>query len=255
MPDGGETRRGSTEPVLWITGAGSGMGRAIALEASRRGHRVALSGRREAGLDEAVAAITEAGGEGFAVPIDVSDARQVEDGHGRIVDRWGPVSRVVLSAGLNNPRRYWRDQSMADFSDIVQTNLIAAARVVDTVLPAMRASGDGVAVFVSSYSGWRFSPDAGVAYSASKTALAAVVESLNAQENVNGIRACHLCPGDVDTDFLDMRPTVPGAADRRQMLTPDDVARAVLFVLDSPAHVCINELVVTPTKRRPAGPA
>lgn len=252
MPNG-ETPGNSPGPVLWITGGGSGMGRAVAFEASRRGYRTALSGRRSSALDDAVRAIEAAGGEGFAVPIDVSDDRQVKEGHDRIADRWGPVTRVVLSAGLNNPKRYWRDQSIAEFSQIVQTNLVASARVVDQVLPGMRESGDGVAVFVSSYSGWRFSPDAGVAYSASKTGLSALAESLNAQENVNGVRACHLCPGDVDTDFLDMRPKVPGQSDRQQMLTPLDIARTVLFVLDSPAHVCINELVITPTKARPVG--
>ena len=77
---------------------------------------------------------------------------------------------------------------------------------------------------VSSYSGWRFSPYAGVAYSASKTALAAVCQTLNAQEAGHGVRACHLCPGDVDTDFLELRPKVPGADARAAMLTPDDVA-------------------------------
>jgi NADP-dependent 3-hydroxy acid dehydrogenase YdfG len=113
----------------------------------------------------------------------------------------------------------------------------------------MRARGSGQVVVVSSYAGWRFSPHAGVAYTASKTALAAVVASLNAQEAEHGIRACHLCPGDVDTEFLDLRPNVPDAEARRVMLSPDDVAVAVLFVLQSPAHVRIDELVISPVSQ------
>jgi NADP-dependent 3-hydroxy acid dehydrogenase YdfG len=152
----------------------------------------------------------------------------------------------VLAAGVNTPQRLWRNQSMAGFEDIVATNLTSAVSVIDVVLPGMRASGGGQIVVVSSFSAWRFVPYAGVAYSASKTALAAICESLNAQEAASGIRACHLCPGDVDTDILEQRPQVPDAEARKLMLTPDDVARAVLFVLDSPPHVRIDELVITP---------
>jgi NADP-dependent 3-hydroxy acid dehydrogenase YdfG len=111
----------------------------------------------------------------------------------------------------------------------------------------MRAAGDGVIVLVSSYAGWAHSPNAGVAYAASKTALSVVSSSLNAQEGAAGIRSCHLCPGDTATDFLRLRPRVPDLDQQRTMLTAEDVARSVQFVLDSPPHVTIDELVITPT--------
>jgi NADP-dependent 3-hydroxy acid dehydrogenase YdfG len=84
----------------------------------------------------------------------------------------------------------------------------------------------------------------------SKAALGMVVASLNDQENGNGVKACHLCPGDVDTDFLALRPQVPDEGQRSEMLSPDDVARAVSFVLQSPRHVRIDELVITPLGQR-----
>jgi NAD(P)-dependent dehydrogenase (short-subunit alcohol dehydrogenase family) len=77
----------------------------------------------------------------------------VDRAHRRIVDTWGDVSHLVLAAGLNTPQRYWRDQSMEEFGRIAETNLVAPARTVDLVLPGMRTRGDGVVVFVSSYSG------------------------------------------------------------------------------------------------------
>ena len=132
----------------------------------------------------------------------------------------------------------------------MDTNLTAAASAVHLALPDLRAAGGGVIVFVSSVSGWQFSPDAGVAYSASKTAVGSLSAHLNAQENRNGVRACAVCPGDIDSDFLSLRPVVPGTGDRGQMLSAGDVARTVQFVLDSPPEVCINELVVTPTKKQ-----
>ena len=234
--------------VLWVTGAGSGMGRAAAVAAARSGRRVALSGRREDALTETRRLVEEAGGEGLVLPLDATDAAGVPAAHDQIGSTWGGVDDLVLSAGLNDPRRSWADQSLDTFEAVVATNLTGVVRLVDATLPDLRRAG-GQVVVVSSFSGWRFSPGAGVAYSASKTALTAVCQTLNAQEAGHGVRACHLCPGDVDTDFLALRPAVPDAEARTKMLTPDDVARAVLFVLDSPAHVRIDELVLSPVSQ------
>lgn len=236
--------------VLWVAGAGSGMGRAVALSAARKGYRVALSGRRSGAIAQTAALIADLGGASLELSLDVRSATEVAEVHAHIREKWGTVSAVALAAGLNTPRRYWRDQSLGEFQDIVDTNLVAVAQMIDEVLPGMRERGDGVAVIISSYSGWEHSPDAGVAYSASKTALRSLTRQLNAQESPNGIRACHLCPGDVDTDFLSMRPSVPGEEQRQSMLTAEDVARAAQFVLDSPPHVRIDELVISPTSQR-----
>lgn len=233
-------------PVLWVTGAGSGIGRAVALAAGRRGWRVALSGRRAPALAETRALVQRSGGRALTLPLDATDAAAVDAAHETVVSTWGGVTRLVLAAGLNTPERYWRNQSLETFQQIVATNLTAVARVVDAVLPDMRRARDGHVVVVSSYSAWRFSPHAGVAYSASKTALAALCQSLNQQEAEYGVRSCHLCPGDVDTEFLRLRPQVPGDDARTAMLSPDDVASAVLYVLEVPAHVRIDELVISP---------
>ncbi|SMH44509.1 NADP-dependent 3-hydroxy acid dehydrogenase YdfG [Rathayibacter oskolensis] len=236
--------------TLWITGGGSGMGRASALAAARSGRRIAVSGRRAEAVEGTVQAIRDAGGEALAVPVDVRDPAALSAAHERIVETWGPVDSLVLSAGLNAPKRDWADQEVDEFAHIVDTNLTSVVRTIDLVLPAMRAAGRGSIVVVSSVSAWRFSPGSGVAYMASKSALAMVCASLNDQEGRHGIAACHLCPGEVDTDFLALRPSVPGAEQRAAMLTPEDIGRAVLFVLDSPAHVRIDELVISPVGQR-----
>jgi NADP-dependent 3-hydroxy acid dehydrogenase YdfG len=234
--------------VLWVTGAGSGMGRASAVAAARAGWLVVASGRRADALDETVRLVEEAGGEARAAVCDVRDAGSVVSVRDVILRDHGRIDGAVLSAGLNSPRRSWQDQTLAGFDDIVQTNLTAVVRVIDAALPQLRQRA-GQAVVVSSYAGWQYSPGAGVAYGASKTALSSICRTLNAQEAASGVRACHLCPGDVDTDFLAMRPSVPGADARSRMLTPDDIARAVLFVLDSPPHVRIDELVISPVSQ------
>lgn len=237
--------------TVWITGAGTGMGRAAALAAARDGRPLALSGRRPEVLDEVAEEIRALGGTALAVPLDVTDRLAVRSAAARIEEELGGVEALVLSAGLNAPRRYWRDQDLDEFAAITETNLLGPVSVIDAVLPGMRARGEGTIVVISSYSAWRFSPDAGAAYSATKTALGPLVATLNAQENRHGVRACHLCPGDVDSDFLDRRPQVPGAQERAAMLTPQDVGRAVSFVLTSPPHVVIDELVISPAKPGP----
>ena len=236
----------SADRVVWVTGAGSGIGRAAAVAAASTGGRVALSGRREDALAETARLVTEAGGQPLTLPLDARDQGAVRRAHSQIVASWSEVSDLVLAAGVNTRQRYWRTQSMSEFEGILATNLTAVVSLIDLVLPGMRSRGGGQVVVVSSYSAWRFSPHAGVAYTASKTALAAICESLNAQEAASGIRACHLCPGDVDTELLEQRPQVPDAEARQRMLSPKDVATAVLFVLDSPPHVRIDELVISP---------
>ncbi|HEU5485397.1 MAG TPA: SDR family NAD(P)-dependent oxidoreductase [Microlunatus sp.] len=234
--------------VLWVTGAGSGMGRAAAVAAAP-GRRIALSGRRPEPLAETASLVQSAGGEALVLPLDAREPEALAAAHDRLRASWGGVDELVLSAGLNAPKRTWADQSIAELEAVIDTNLTAVARIVDAVLPDLRERGGGQVVIVSSYSAWRFSPYAGVAYSASKSALASICQTLNAQEAAHGIRACHLCPGDVDSDFLDLRPAVPGPEARAVMLTPEDVARAVRFVLASPPHVRIDELVISPVSQ------
>jgi NADP-dependent 3-hydroxy acid dehydrogenase YdfG len=235
--------------VLWVTGAGSGMGRAAAVAAAAGGRRVALSGRRPDALDAVADEVRAAGGEALVLPLDVTDVAAIEAAHAVIADVWGGVDDLVLSAGLNTPRRTWSDQRIGDFQSIVATNLTAVAAVVQASIEDLRAAS-GVVVAISSVAGWGFRPGTGIAYAASKTAVGVLCRDLNVAEWPNGVRATHLCPGDVDTDFLSMRPQVPDAAGREGMLSPDDVARAVLFALDAPPHVRIDELVITPTHLR-----
>jgi NADP-dependent 3-hydroxy acid dehydrogenase YdfG len=235
--------------VLWVTGGGSGMGAASAEAAARDGWTVVLSGRRVDRLEQVAATITASGGTAAVLPLDAADPAAVASARDTVLERFGRLDAVVLAAGLNAPRRRWDDQSLPDFRAIVDTNLTAVVTVVDAALPALRESG-GVVVVVSSYAGWSFQPGAGVAYSASKTALGSVVRSLNQQEAHHGVRATHLCPGDVATDFLDQRPSVPDADARSVMLQPEDIARAVSFVLEAPSYMRVDELVVSPVSQR-----
>lgn len=235
--------------VLWITGGGSGMGAASARAAARDGWTVVLSGRRANRLAAVATEIRDEGGTADVLPLDANDPEAVAAARDTLLAQYGRLDGLVLAAGLNSPQRRWDDQSLSDFRAIVDTNLTAVVTVVDAALPALRESG-GIVVVVSSYAGWSFQPGAGVAYSASKTALGSVVRTLNQQEAGHGVRATHLCPGDVATDFLDQRPSVPDSAARAVMLQPEDIARSVSFVLEAPSYMRVDELVVSPVSQR-----
>jgi NADP-dependent 3-hydroxy acid dehydrogenase YdfG len=236
--------------TLWVVGGGSGMGRAAAIAAAGSGWNVAVTGRRDDAVSETARLIRSGGGRALEVPADARDAASLTEAHERIIGHWGSVTAVVLAAGLNAPARTWGDQNIEEFAAIVDTNLTSVARVIDLVLPGVRDQGQGNIIVVSSRAAWRFSPGSGVAYMTSKTGLSALVASLNDQEGTNGIKACHLCPGDVDTDFLSMRPEVPDEDQRSGMLSAEDIARSVQFVLDSPHHVRIDELALSPIGQR-----
>jgi NADP-dependent 3-hydroxy acid dehydrogenase YdfG len=222
-----------------ITGAGSGTGAATAIALAAT-HELVLVGRRRDRLEATADRVTAAGGTAEIAELDVARGDA-----GSLLETVGPVTDLVLAAGLNRPRRTWDDHDRQEFRNIVFTNLIGVADVITAFLPGLRRAG-GTVVVVSSLSAWTTSPGAGVAYRASKMALRAVTESLNEQEFAHGVRATHLCPGDIDTDFVSQRPAPPTPEQRRAMLSPDDVARAVVFVLASPPHVRIDELVISP---------
>lgn len=233
-------------PVAWVIGGGSGIGRAAAEAlASSSGH-VVVSGRRQAELDAAAAAIRSSGGSASALAVDVADDRAVAEAAAAIAREHGVVRTLVFSAGTNVANRFWTDAAPGDIAHVMDVNLQGAVRAVHAVLPGMR-DGGGVVVLVSSWAAWRHSPGAGAAYAMSKTALGVLAETLNAQERMAGVRATHLCPGEVETDILDTRPQPPSTEARALMLRPADVGEAVAWIAAQPARVCINELVITPT--------
>jgi NADP-dependent 3-hydroxy acid dehydrogenase YdfG len=228
--------------VAWILGGGSGMGAGIAAALSADGAIVVVSGRRQEQLDASIAELSNA----FTVALDVSDADAVVAAHARIVADHGEVGILVYSAGTNVKNRYWADTTPADFAQVLDVNLTGAMRAIHAVLPGMRSAGDGLVIVVSSWAGWRFAEKVGAAYSTSKTALGVLVETLNVQERIHGIRGTHLCPGETKTDILNTRPIVPSEEEQARMLTPADVGAAVSFIAGLPARACVNELVMTP---------
>jgi NADP-dependent 3-hydroxy acid dehydrogenase YdfG len=238
------------KPIAWITGGGTGIGLACARALGRAGWRLALSGRRADVLAKAVSVLAGEDIGAHAYPVDVADGDAVLQVGQTIVNAHGPIGALVCSAGTNVPRRRWDELTPQAFAHVTAINLSGVAYCVSAALPSMRQAGSGSIVVVSSWAGWRYLSLAAAAYGASKHGLSPLVESINDQECRHGIRATLLCPGEVATDILLTRPVAPAPQEIARMLRADDVAQAALYAIQAPRHVCLNEIVITPSWNR-----
>ena len=183
-------------------------------------------------------------------PLDVADSAAVARVAQDIQARFGRVDILVNSAGVNFPKRYWNQTDSATFNEVVAINLNGAMACTLAVLSGMRARREGTVINVASFAGWHYGYLTGPAYTASKAALMALTHAFNIEECVNGLRATSLCPGEVATPILQKRPVVPSKEEMARMLQEADMGRTIRFIAEMPAHVCINELVISPVWNR-----
>lgn len=236
--------------VAWITGAGTGIGLAGAQALAQAGAVVVMSGRRADVLEAEAARIRTAGGRAECEVLDVSSAEDVERVSKAILGRHGRVDILVNSAGLNVPTRFWKNQTVAGWNEVIRINLDGSYYCTAAVLPAMRERHDGLVINISSWSGRFDTYMTGPAYNAAKHAVIAMTSHLNQEECINGIRACAICPAEVATPIMEKRPVKPSAEDMAKMLQPEDLGRTILWVAEQPPHMCVNEILVSPTWNR-----
>jgi NAD(P)-dependent dehydrogenase (short-subunit alcohol dehydrogenase family) len=236
--------------VAWITGAGTGIGLAGAQALADAGVTVVMSGRRGEVLEHETGVLRKTGLKAEVEPLDVSDHEAVQRVASAILQRHGRVDILVNSAGLNVANRYWRNQTPEGWDEVIGINLDGSFHTMLAVLPAMRAQRDGLIVNISSWAGVYHTPLPGAAYNASKSAVIAMTETINMEECGNGIRACAICPAEVDTPIMDRRPVPPSAEDRALMLKPEDLGRTIRFVAELPARACVNQIIISPTWNR-----
>lgn len=226
-------------PVFLITGASSGIGAATARAAAGR-HRLVLAARRRAELEELAA---ELGGpdRALAVPCDVTEWDQVEALAAAALERFGRIDAVFANAGFG-AKRGFLEESVEHWRSMVLTNVYGAALTIRATLPHMLERGGGHFLVTGSVAGRRVLP--GSLYSATKWSAHAIGEALRQElRQMHGnesIKVTLIAPGMTDTPFFEQRP---GAG----ALRAEDVARAVLFALDQPPHMDVNEILIRPS--------
>jgi NAD(P)-dependent dehydrogenase (short-subunit alcohol dehydrogenase family) len=235
----------TSAPVAVVTGAGSGVGRAVVQKFVAEGWRVALVGRHEDALRETIAVSGgDPDGPCAVFPCDVGRAEDVERMAGAVMARFGQVDVLVNSAGTNVRRRAFREVSIEDWHLVMATNLHGAFYCVRAFLPGMRARGAGTVININSDVGKLARDLAGVAYVTSKFGLTGLTQSLNVEERAYGIRACSIFPRDVNTPLLDKRPQPPSVEARARMVQPEDVAACVWLAASLPPNAIVEELSV-----------
>ena len=225
---------------MLITGASSGIGAATA-RAAADGRRLVLAARRVEPLRELVAELGEE--RALAVRCDVTEWEQVEAMAAEALERFGRIDTVFANAGFGATRGFL-EESVEHWRSMVLTNVYGVALTIRATLPHLLDRGTGHFVITSSVAGRRALP--GSLYSATKWATTAIGESLRAElrgmHDNQDIRVTLIEPGMTDTPFFDNRPG-------EWALRDDDIARAVLFAIDQPANVDVNEILIRPTRQ------
>jgi NADP-dependent 3-hydroxy acid dehydrogenase YdfG len=236
--------------VAWVTGAGSGIGEAAALALAREGTAVALTGRRREPLEAVAGRIAKAGGKALALPGDLG----AQDAAGRIAAtiarEFGRLDILVNNAGANLLERSWAKLNPGRIKTVLDSNLNSAFYCAHAALALMRPQQDGLLIHTASWAGRFAGTVSGPAYVAAKHGVVAMSYTINMEEFQHGIRSTVLCPAEVATPILDLRPVPVPAEDRARMIQPEHMADLIVYIAKQPSSICVNEVVISPTWNR-----
>jgi NAD(P)-dependent dehydrogenase (short-subunit alcohol dehydrogenase family) len=239
-----------------VTGAGQGIGRAVALAFARDGARVVLVARSAERLEAVAEEVRAGGAEALAVPADVGDRSAVERLAATAVERWGPPDALVAAAGTTGPTAPLWEVEPTDWDDTLRANLTGVFLTCRAFLPAMVERRAGSVVVVGSMTGKRPLPGR-TPYAAAKTGLIGLVRTLAWDAGAAGVRVNLVSPGPVEGERLvrvleaqatarsitpdQARAELAASSPLRRFATEEDVARAVRFLCSDDAAAITGE--------------
>ncbi len=227
--------------ITIISGASRGIGRAIAQKLAKTGHFVILLARNREELEDLELEIDESGGKALAIPCDVSDEKSVNEAVAEVVKNFGRIDAVIANAGLGAFGNA-ENLTAADFDQMMNVNVKGTFLLAKAAAPHMKKAQKGHFVAIASDVSKRTFAG-GSLYCASKFAQDAFIQSLRREVRKDGIKVSGIFPGLVDTFFHGR-----SEGDERQnaYLSPRDIAEAVAYVVNAPAHVVVDELMIHP---------
>jgi len=239
--------------VAIITGASSGIGYATALALSRAGAKVAAGARRTDRLESLQKDIAKNGGEIFTQKLDVTKKSDCDAFVDAVIKKWGAVDILVNNAGLM-PLSFFKNLKVDEWDQMIDVNIKGVVYCTAAVITHMMSEKAGHIVNVSSVAGRIVFPSGSV-YCATKHAVAAFSEGLRQEFSArSNIRVTCIEPGEVATELLStitdkaLEKYVESAKQREaQQLKSEDIANAILFAVESPAHMNVNEILIRPT--------
>jgi 3-oxoacyl-[acyl-carrier protein] reductase len=238
-----DTRQPLAGQVSVVTGAGRGIGAAIARKLAALGAAAVLLGRTKSTLDETARAIIDAGGKTEVIPCDVTVLHQLEYAAARVDSTFGRLDILVNNAGVGGFNDPLHNLLPEDWDRILNTNLRGVYYAIRTFAPIMIRAYSGHIINISSLTGKNALPN-GAAYAASKWGLNGLTYSVAEELRTHNVRASVICPGSVDTEF-----SPHAGKDPHKMLQPEDVARAVATLVTQAPQSFISEVLLRPTQK------
>lgn len=232
-----------TGQVAVVTGAGRGIGAAIARKLAAIGATAVLCGRTQSTLDATARAILDAGGRTEVIPCDVTVLHQLEYAATRVDSTFGRVDILVNNAGVAGFNDPLHNLLPDDWDRILNTNLRGVYFTIRAFAPIMIRSYYGHIINISSLAGKNALPN-GAAYAASKWGLNGLTYSVAEELRVHNIRVSVICPGSTETEL-----TPHTGKDPSKMLQPDDIAHAVAMLVTQTPQSFVSEILLRPTQK------
>jgi 3-oxoacyl-[acyl-carrier protein] reductase len=225
-----------------VTGAGRGIGRAVAINLAQSGCRVILTARTPAQLEKVQQEILALGGEAICIAADLTRDEEIDRLFEESNRRWQPADILINNAGWGKRAPVVKARH-EDWDQTFRLNIRAPMILARSFLPRMIEKGEGAVINIGSISG-KTGEANGAAYAASKFGLIGFTQSLYEEVREHGIKVAVILPGFVDT------PLIPpnSRLDRSKMIQPADVAQAVDYILTSPPTCCPVEITLRPQK-------
>jgi NADP-dependent 3-hydroxy acid dehydrogenase YdfG len=236
--------------TVLVTGASSGIGWATAIALAEKGARVMLTARREERLKKLTDEITKSGGTAAYKVVDVTSREQLKAAADEMIERWGQIDVLFNNAGLM-PLSFMKNLHLDEWDRMIDVNIKGLLYAVAAVLPDMTKRKAGHIINVSSIAGHVVFPGSAV-YSGTKFAVRAISEGLRKElTGETAIRVTIISPGAVDTELTDTitDEDIKEAFKNRKLepIGPDAIARGVLYAVEQPKDVDVNEIIIRPT--------
>ena len=238
-----DTRQPIAGQVALITGAGRGIGAAIARRLSALGATSVLLGRTQSSLDETARAIVDSGGKTEVIPCDVTVLHQLEYAAARVDSTFGRIDILVNNAGVGGFTTLLQDLPPEEWDTILNTNLRGVYFAIRCFAPMMIRAHSGHILNISSLAGKNALPS-GAAYAASKWGLNGLSYSVAEELRKHNVRVSVICPGSVETELSPHE-----GKDPKKMLQPDDVAHAVEMLVTQAPQSFVSEILLRPTQK------
>jgi NAD(P)-dependent dehydrogenase (short-subunit alcohol dehydrogenase family) len=229
--------------VAVVTGGGRGIGAAIARDLAQLGAQVVVCGRKQALLDESIAAIKAAGGQGTGYVCDVSNLPSVEELAGFVEEHYGRCDVLVNNAGVGGFGGPLHGLDPQEWDTILNTNLRGVYYLIRSFAPMMMRARSGHIINISSLAGKNALPN-GAAYCASKWGLNGLSYSVAEELRGHNIRVSVICPGSTDTEL-----SPHAGKDPAKMLRPKDVAHVVTMLVTQAPNSFVSEILLRPTSK------